>query len=554
MVPAMRATDLSAFERAFIETALSLTARLDVARTCAAVLDAAERMYAARSSWILLHDPLTDELVTVDFRGPDACTYANARVALQARTIVGIVFATGEPLFVPRVQDERRWHDATRVHHSGLQSVLNVPLVYGDAALGVLGLDSPYFSAGEPPSAADMARLQAIAAQAATGIRNARLFEAAEQDRVRLRKLLQQRRQLRGEVGHLRREVRKAHHGSSVLVGESRAFMEVLAQLELVAPADSTVLLVGETGTGKELIARAIHDRSPRREQAFIAVNCAALPDALVESELFGFEKGAFTGAFARKPGKFELADRGTMFLDEIGDLPLQAQAKLLRVLQEREVQRVGGVRPVPINVRLIAATNQDLEARMHVGEFRPDLFYRLSVFPIALPPLRARRADIPQLVTHFLQEFAERQHKTPPALSAAVMQQLVEYDWPGNVRELQNVIERAVILARQDVITEDLVSHARVFEPPRRPRGIVPPGPPSEGVQAARSEPSGASIMPFSEAERLAIVRALETTGWRISGRDGAADVLGLKPTTLHAKMKKLGIRRPTASLPRPS
>ena len=320
--------------------------------------------------------------------------------------------------------------------------------------------------------------------------------------------------------------------------------------MQLVAPADSTVLLVGETGTGKELIARAIHDQSRRSGKPFVAVNCAALPESLVESELFGYEKGAFTGALARKPGKFELADQGTLFLDEIGDLPAQAQAKLLRVLQEREVQRVGGTRAVPVNVRLISATNQDLGARMQTGLFRQDLYYRLSVFPIRVPPLRERTSDIPLLVDHFLRRFADRLHKPVPRLSDGVFDQLLVYDWPGNVRELQNVIERAVILARGSLIGSDLI----ILQPKGVSQAVTAP---SDLVPLAVESHhghngNGDDVVRFADAERHAIVRALEASGWRISGWGGAAEILGLKPTTLHAKMKRLGIRRPGATVPR--
>jgi formate hydrogenlyase transcriptional activator len=338
-------------------------------------------------------------------------------------------------------------------------------------------------------------------------------------------------------------------------LGTSAAFRDVLAQIDLVAPADTTVLLVGETGTGKELVARTIHGASRRHGQPFVAVNCAAIPEALIESELFGHEKGAFTGALMRKPGKFEMADRGTMLLDEIGDLPAQAQAKLLRVLQEREVQRVGATKPVPINVRLIAATNRDLEACIEGGVFRPDLFYRLSVFPIHLPPLRDRREDIPVLAAHFLDVFSRQQHKAVPEFAPGVIDRLVEYEWPGNIRELQNVIERAVILARGPLITEVPVALRRNSEPvpsavTTASGSYAPSAPHSSLPSAPAPEPQSSNVIPFFEAERRAIVRALEITGWRISGSGGAAEVLGLKPTTLHAKMKKLGVRRP--SLPR--
>jgi transcriptional regulator with GAF, ATPase, and Fis domain len=277
-----------------------------------------------------------------------------------------------------------------------------------------------------------------------------------------------------------------------------------------------------------------------------VAVNCAALPEALVESELFGHEKGAFTGALARKLGKFELADRGTLFLDEIGDLPPEAQAKLLRVLQEREVHRVGGTRPVAVNVRLLAATNQDLASCMQEGRFRPDLYYRLSVFPIRLAPLRERRDDIPLLVNHFVRRFAERLHKPVPSVTPEAMQQFVSYEWPGNVRELQNVVERAVILARGTTIGRDLiVVQPSPLRAASRPHAL------SIAPRESDVQPASGVIVPFSEAERRAILRALDMTGWRISGRGGAAEILGLKPTTLHAKMKKLGIHRPSAYRP---
>jgi len=350
---------------------------------------------------------------------------------------------------------------------------------------------------------------------------------------------LRERRSLRGEVIDLRKRVREAH-SLDAIVCNSAGFRDVLSQVELVAPADSTVLLLGETGTGKELIARALHDRSRRATKPFIAVNCAALPETLVESELFGYEKGAFTGALTRKPGTFELAHLGTVFLDEVGDLPAQAQAKLLRVLQEREVQRVGGTRPEPVNVRLIAATNQDLSACVQSGRFRTDLFYRLNVFPIRLPPLRERREDIVPLAQHFIRRFSARQHKAPIHLGTDALERLVAYSWPGNVRELQNVIERAVILCRDSAIGADLVALHQPL--------VVSASHADTAPHAARVEERSNKVIRFCDAERHAIRRALEISGWRVSGRAGAADILGLKPTTLHAKMKRLGIRRPSA------
>ena len=528
------ADDITPTERALITAALALTAKLDVTATCNAMLDAVEAIAGARSSWILLRDVNADVLVSQVFRGPGAEVYSKLEIPANAG-IVGLVFSTLEPVFIPDVTADDRFYDAERVRRSGLQSVLCLPLTYQGQPMGVLGLDSPRFTAATPPTPAEISRLRALAAQAAISVKNARLYQAAEADRQRLRRLLEERRRLRDEVGHLRSEIR--HVAGSGIVGESEGLRNVLAQVDLVAPADSTVLIVGETGTGKELIARCIHEQSRRSAKPFVAVNCAALPEHLVESELFGHEKGAFTGALARKPGKFELAHGGTLFLDEIGDLPLEAQAKLLRVLQDREVHRVGAVRGVPVNVRVVVATNQDLPARMEEGRFRADLYYRLSVFPLRLPPLRERPEDIPVLVEHFVRVFAERQHKPVPRMSAAAVGRMMAYEWPGNVRELQNVVERAVILTKGPVIQLEAV-----------PVGQLAPGATASGprpVAAPEAPPS--VLVQFSEAERRAILRALEQTGWRISGGRGAAEILGLKPTTLHAKMKKLGIRRPS-------
>jgi formate hydrogenlyase transcriptional activator len=528
--------DLTATEQALFEATIALSEQLDVAQTCDAMVGVVERVFEARSTWILLHERATNELVTASYRGPGAETFADVRIPCD-RGIVGLAFRRLETVFVPDARQEHRWFDPERIHRSQLRSVFTIPLVVKAEAIGIVGLDSPRFTAATPPQDSDLARLRAIAAIAAAEIRNARQVEAIEADRARLERLLRERRALRSEVSDLRKQVREAHSLDAV-VGQSPEFREVLAQLSLVAPADSTVLLIGETGTGKELFARALHDQSRRSARPFIAVNCAALPETLIESELFGYEKGAFTGALSRKPGKFELANFGSLFLDEIGDLPPQAQAKLLRVLQEREVQRVGGTRAEPINVRLIAATNQDLAAGVQSGRFRSDLFYRLNVFPILLPPLRERREDIAPLAHHFVRRFAERQHKAVPRLTGEALARLTAYSWPGNVRELQNVIERAVILCGNSAIGTHLVS----LQPAPDQHPIRERDPNSE-----RAERRPAHVIRFSDAERHAIQRALELSGWRISGRGGAADILGLKPTTLHAKMKKLGIRRPS-------
>jgi formate hydrogenlyase transcriptional activator len=310
------------------------------------------------------------------------------------------------------------------------------------------------------------------------------------------------------------------------VIADSPAMKKVLHSVEQVAATDSTVLLMGETGTGKEIIARAIHNGSSRKSKMMVKVNCAGLPAGLIESELFGHEKGAFTGALTRKPGRFELAHGGTIFLDEIGDLPLELQAKLLRVLQEGEFDRVGGTQPLKVDVRIIAATNRDLEKAIREEKYRMDLYFRLNVFPLELPPLRERRGDIELLASHFTLKFAHKMGKRIDGISPRVRDALLAYPWPGNVRELENIIERAVILCQGNQL--------EIGEWLPKPLAFTLPS---------------SRIMTLEEREREQILKALEHTGWKVSGNDGAAVLLGLKATTLEARMKKLGIRRPTAN-----
>jgi formate hydrogenlyase transcriptional activator len=319
---------------------------------------------------------------------------------------------------------------------------------------------------------------------------------------------------------YLQEEI-KVNHNFEELIGTSAPLKKVLSNVERVAPTESAVLISGETGTGKELIARAIHNLSPRRARALVKVNCAAIPAGLVESELFGHEKGAFTGAMARRTGRFELADKGTLFLDEIGELPLDVQSKLLRVLQEGEFERVGGAQTLKVNVRVIAATSRDLAQLSKTGQYRADLYYRLNVFPIHLPPLREREGDLRQLAHYFVQKIAAAQGKKIERIPERLWNALEQYRWPGNVREFQHVIERAVIL--------------------------------SEGPELAMVDwldtpsqlPEGAPLPTLEELERNHILRALERANWKVSGVKGAAAMLGLKSTTLDARIKKLGIRR---------
>ncbi len=333
------------------------------------------------------------------------------------------------------------------------------------------------------------------------------------------RRIVELSSKLKEEKRYLEEELRTEYNFEEI-VGESRDLKAVLKQVETVASTDATVLILGETGTGKELIARSIHTISRRRDRTFVKLNCSAIPFGLLESELFGHEKGAFTGAISQRIGRLELAHMGTLFLDEIGDLPLELQPKLLRALQEKEIERLGGRRTIPVDVRLLAATNRDLAKMVKTGEFRSDLYYRLRVFPIDLPPLRARTADIPLLVNYFVNKHARRMNKPIRSIPEEIMAALVAWPWPGNVRELENFIERAVILTPGSTLRAPLAELAKIEED-------------------AMPSPS------FHAAEREHILRVLRESKGMIGGRGGAAEKLGLKRTTLNSKLRKLGIER---------
>jgi formate hydrogenlyase transcriptional activator len=394
-----------------------------------------------------------------------------------------------------------------RVIEEGLRTGCYLPLIGRNRVVGVLMLcrrSDNHFAKD------DVILLEQVACQVAIAVENTLEYEKARKDRDKETK---QRRYLEEEI--------RAELGE--IVGESAALKTALSMVSVVAPTDSSVLILGETGTGKELVARAIHKLSSRSEKAFVKLNCAAIPLGLLESELFGHEKGAFTGAIAQKTGRFELADKGTLFLDEVGDIPLELQAKLLRVLQEQEFERLGSNRTHKVDVRLIAATHRGLPAMVKQGTFREDLYYRLKVFPIHVPALRERREDIPRLVRHFTGLYSQRMNKRIDVIPPDTMDALVRYQWPGNVRELQNFIERGVILSPQSVLRAP-ISELEPFQPYKE---------------------SNASLSRLAEVERDHILRVLEASNWVISG---AAARLGMKRTSLAYRMKKLSIRRPTS------
>ncbi len=425
------------------------------------------------------------------------------------------MLATGKPVLITGYGHER-FPERDYIESLGVLSAMLCPLTDRQHPFGFLAIGSRRRNAF---SERDLALAEQVGYHLSQAIANILAYEE-------IRRLKDQFEQ---ETVYLKEE-RGASVDRKELVGESPALQQALKAIEQVAPTDSTVLIAGETGTGKELVAQAIHQLSPRKHKPFIKVNCAALPPTLIESELFGHEKGAFTNAMARKLGRFELADGGTIFLDEVGDIPLELQAKLLRVLEAQELERVGNSRTIKVNIRVLAATNVDLEQAVRDGAFRADLFYRLKVFPIRIPPLRERREDIPMLARHFVRKYGTRHRKAVSRIAAPALQALTTYAWPGNVRELEHVIERAVILAQGPILTiEELES--------------VVPAPPDGATQATKAPRT------MADAERTHILHALAQTNWVVAGANGAAARLGLKRSTLQHRMKKLGIRKPSPS-----
>jgi formate hydrogenlyase transcriptional activator len=430
-------------------------------------------------------------------------------IVLQAKNSLSAeVMQTGEPLLLDRAGLARSESPNNQLLEIGLRSVCFLPLISCRRVVGTLNIGSTQDDAFDE---SDLDFLKQAAAQIALAIDNALSYSQVDEAR----------QHLAVERVYLNEEIQSTHNFEEI-IGESAPLKAVLENVKTVGPTDSTVLVLGETGTGKELIARAIHSISSRSERTFVKVNCAAIPLGLLESELFGHEKGAFTGAISQKIGRFELSHEGTLFLDEIGDIPLELQPKLLRVLQEQEFERLGSTRTIRIHVRLIAATSQDLPAMVANRSFRSDLYYRLNVFPVTLPPLRERAGDVALLVRYFVDKYARQMNKPIDTISPETMEALTRYHWPGNARELQNFIERAVILTRGRTLTPPL------------------------GELNQRIESSGARLGTLAEGERDHILRALVEANWVLGGPGGAAERLGLKRTTLFYKMRRLGITRP--------
>jgi formate hydrogenlyase transcriptional activator len=496
-------------ESLMLQLSGALLANVDVRKLLGAISASIQELIPHDCATLALYDP-NFEMLSAQFLGPELDEPLGAEVQIPINdSPAGAAFRSREPVLLDRMQDSAFSPQSIRhLTQLGMQSGCWVPLIHREDVIGTMMVANRERGSF---STQDAALLTQVADQVAMAVNNAMAFRQISELRDRLR---QEKQYLEEEINLEKR--------FEDIVGDSVGLRYVLKEIATVAPTDATVLIQGETGTGKELLARAIHRLSPRNERTFIKVNCAAIPAGLLESELFGHEKGAFTGAIARKIGRLELAHEGTLFLDEVGELPLELQPKILRALQEREIERLGGSRAIPVNMRLIAATNRDLGKMVKDREFRADLYYRLKVFPIFAPPLRDRTGDIPILVRHFVAAHSRRMGKTIETIPPETMDALVRWDWPGNIRELENFLERSVILTRGPVLYVPLAE-----------------------LKTEKEAPAPAESPTFHEAEREHILRVLRETRGQIGGPDGAAARLALKRTTLNSKLKKLGIER---------
>ena len=498
-------------EAVMLQLSSALLANMDVGKLLGAISASLREVVPHDCATLGLYDKAKGAMM-VQFLGPEEREprRSDALVPLEGSPAEE-AFRTREPVILERFEGARfKPESMSHLTSLGMQSACCMPLVHRGEAIGTVAVSSRFEAAFGEHEAHMLAQ---VADQVATAVSNAMVF----------RQIADLRDRLSQEKQYLQDEINVENRFEDI-VGESAGLRRVLKEIETVAPTDATVLIQGETGTGKELLARAIHRLSPRNERTFIKLNCAAIPAGLLESELFGHEKGAFTGAIARKMGRLELAHEGTLFLDEVGEMPLDLQPKLLRALQEREFERLGGTRAISVNVRLIAATNRDLAQMVAEKQFRSDLFYRLKVFPIFSPPLRDRASDIPVLVRHFVSSHSRRMGKSIETIPSETMEALVRWPWPGNIRELENFLERAVILTRGSVLYVPLAELE---------------------TSAANEESALAESPTLQTAEREHILRVLREAKGQIGGDDGAAARLGLKRTTLNSKIKKLGIER---------
>ena len=500
--------DLAERYQALLDVAQAISAQRDLGQLCRDLAHRLPRVVQVNFVDLSLYDSIKKlmRLHTIQANVP-ADLVGGHEVSIEDCP-AGLVWQKQQPVLVPKLTEERRWPKVIgHMKEDGTESFCFVPLTTAREQLGAMGFMS---LRSEAYGDADIEFLQQVAQQVAVAVENALAFQQIAELKDKLAK----------EKLYLEEELR-LEHGFDDIIGDSPALRNVLKQVEVVAPTDSTVLIQGETGTGKELIARAIHRLSSRGERTFVKLNCAAIPTGLLESELFGHERGAFTGAISQKAGRFELADKGTIFLDEVGEIPLELQSKLLRVLQEQEFERLGSTKTIRVNVRLIAATNRDLKSLVETKQFRSDLYYRLNVFPVTMPPLRERREDIPILVRYFTQHYAVRMKKNIQTVPAKTLDVLSRYAWPGNIRELENLVERSVILTQGTDLQ-------------------VPMG------ELETAGHLSSSTTTLEDAEREQILRALGEARWVIGGPSGAATRLGIKRTTLQSKMQKLGIARP--------
>lgn len=496
--------------RLLVELSRIINSSLDVGQVFQlAAAEVHKRFDCDRISLLMIHELGTVRHgFAIEYRGQH-----HKLVDVPTRSLPGSAFDWVLQQQVPRVvrslETTSQFPEDELLRSLGYKSMVYLPLLFRQQAVGVLGLMSRH---EHQPDQWDLELLIEVCVQLAIALNNASTYN----------EISRLKSNLESQNVYLRDEIRSNQDFGSI-VGHSRAMNQVRIAIEQVAQADSTVLILGETGTGKELIARAIHESSQRHDHLMVKVNCAALSASLITSELFGHESGAFTGAAKRRQGRFELADQGSIFLDEISEVPLETQVLLLRVLQERTIERVGGSEPIAINIRVIAASNRDLKSEVDAGRFREDLFYRLNVFPIRIPPLRERREDIPLLLNHFIDRFSRRINKRIKGVSRATMELLMNYDWPGNIRELENIVERAVVVSEEENLVVDSSWLAGGIEPVKAK------------ITLRRS---------FADIERETIRQTLVSTGGKIYGADGAAARLALKPTTLYGKMRRLGIK----------